>query len=92
METVIAAVPSMDDYDACSNRPCGDTTNDDDNQESEETVRHRQDEHRLVWRKPWMVALVFFYLFYILFVYGSIIQRYWVKENFKEVLPGLDTT
>ena len=46
----------------------------------------------IVWRKPWMAALVFFFLFYILWFYRVILKRYWIQENFGEALPGLDKT
>ena len=51
-----------------------------------------QSKEFLVWRKPWITALGFFFSFYFLWFSLVIIQRYWVKEDFGKALPGLAKT
>jgi len=43
----------------------------------------------LVWRKPWITALVLFFVFYILWAHGVVIKRYWILEDWEASLPGL---
>jgi len=43
----------------------------------------------VVWRQPWMMALNFFFVFTLLFIYNGVIRRYWVLEDWNEILPGL---
>lgn len=46
----------------------------------------------LFWRKPWMTALVLFFVFFIIWAYAVVITRYWIKEDWDEALPGLGTS
>ncbi len=66
-------------------QPQNSTTDDD------AAVEHPNEEF-LVWRKPWMVAMGWFFAYYILFFSINIIGRYWVREDWTGVLPGLGKT
>jgi len=46
----------------------------------------------LVWRKPWVVAVVLFSVFFVLWAYLVVIKRYWIDERFEAALPGLATS
>lgn len=46
----------------------------------------------LIWRVPWLIASSCFYFFYLLWVYPSIVDRYWIKEQWDLALPGLNTS
>jgi hypothetical protein len=48
-----------------------------------------QSKEFLVWRKPWITALVLFFVFYVIWAYGVIVKRYWIVENWDLALPGL---
>mmetsp|Transcript_23316 Transcript_23316/g.55277 ORF Transcript_23316/g.55277 Transcript_23316/m.55277 type:complete len:442 (+) Transcript_23316:105-1430(+) len=45
-----------------------------------------------VWALPYIVACVFFISFLLFWMYFAILQRYWIKNNWNDSLPGLDTT
>ena len=45
----------------------------------------------LAWRMPWRIALVLFSVYFALWAYMVVVQRYWVKENWDAALPGLGT-
>ena len=63
----------------------------DDGGGDESTITLGQSKEVLVWRKPWMIALAFFFSFYGLWFYGAIIKRYWIDEKWDLILPGFST-
>lgn len=44
------------------------------------------------WRWPWIVMIVALYVFGLPWIYGAIVQRYWVEKEYDAVLVGLDDT
>lgn len=62
------------------------------NKKSSATITISEPRELLVWRKPWVVALVSFSLFFMLWAYGVVIKRYWIDERFETALPGLATS
>lgn len=43
----------------------------------------------LVWRKPWQIASSLFFFFSVLWAYQTILQKYWIHEDWDGALPGL---
>jgi len=83
------------DYGTCGNRCCpgsGTLSENRNQQQSATDAVYAQSRKSRVWRKPWMVALVLFFVFYILWAYGVVVKRYWISENFTKALPGLGTS
>jgi hypothetical protein len=45
-----------------------------------------------VWISPWIVFIIFLYVFILIWMNYAILQRYWIKNNWNDSLPGLDKT
>ncbi|KAG7356393.1 DUF2306 domain containing membrane protein [Nitzschia inconspicua] len=45
-----------------------------------------------VWAWPWVVFLIFLYIFILFWVNYAILQRYWILHKWNDALPGLDKT
>jgi hypothetical protein len=93
MEELPSSSSPANDYGACNNNNGATTSENPQQQQSsdDELVASTQlsKEVLLVWRKPWMTALVLFFVFYILWANGVVITRYWIKEDWDFALPGL---
>jgi Predicted membrane protein (DUF2306) len=48
--------------------------------------------HVKLWRWPWILFLLSIYLFAIPWIFQSILWRYWIRRQWREILVGLDTT
>lgn len=68
-----------------------DPSSDGGGNDNQSTTTVAQSKEVLVWRKPWMIALAFFFSFYVLWFYGAIIKRYWIDEKWDLILPGFST-
>jgi hypothetical protein len=101
MEELPSFSSSANGYGTCNNNTIDTTTNGNPQQRQRQSsdedliasasTTQQSKEVLLFWRKPWMTALVLFFIYFFLWAYGVVIKRYWIKEDWDTALPGFGT-